>query len=280
MSAFPSLTLPYGTSSTPLSPQDIAVNQNFLGPNYFANGTSIDSNTLALASLRNPYLQQNPYASASYDTTSYLNPYADLSTYGYDDPARLQQAKNEVPLARIGLQQFQQQLAFQDRSETRQLGFQNKSEQRQLAFVDRESVRDLGLQERQLKLLDKKDERGFFGNLLGTIVPSVIGLIANNQQGAREERMFKYAQANKVDDIKDEYRIKSLKDRIAQLERKLDRYKDDDEDERSVKKSKKRKVYKRKDDDDAEIRTVDRYGDSSWVVVKSKSTAKSSAKSS
>jgi hypothetical protein len=299
MSAFPNHTLPFASSSSFVAPQELPVNQQFYGPNYLVNGASVDSNTFSLASIQNPYLQQNPYAASTYS-----NPYSDLSSYGvgtdfhqashlsrlhHNDPARLQRAKNEVPLARIGLEQFQHQLGFQDRSETRQLGFaersdirglgfQDKSETRQLAFADRASVRDLGLQEKQLKLLDKKDERNFFGTLLGTIVPSVIGLISNNQQGAREERMFKFAQQNNIKDVKDDYEAKyekkKLLDRIAQLERKLDRYKDDDYDDRKVKKTKKRK---RKDDDDYGVRTVDKYGDSSWVVVKAKASAKSTS---
>ncbi len=283
--------LPFATSAPLLSPQDLAVNQNFYGPNYLVNGASVDSNTLALASLRNPFLQRNPFLNANE-----LNSFDDLSTFGVgsdftqaallsnlhqSSPALLQRAKNEVPLARIGLQQFQHQLAFQDKSEELQLGFQNISEQRQLAFADRTSVRDLGLQKEQLKLEDTKNERGFLGNLIGTLAPAFIGLISSNQQGAREERMFKYAQQNKVDDVKEKYETKDrtdeLKRRIAQLERKLDRYRDNDDDyrddhDRTVKPKKKRK---RKDDDDYGVRTVDKYGDSSWVVVKAKASAKS-----
>ena len=247
--------VPATTASNLLTQQDLAVNQNFFGPNYIGTGASVDANALSLASLRNPYLQQNSFLNANT-----LNSFGDLSTFGIgtdftqaallshfnqNNPALLQQAKNEVPLARIGLQQFRHQLAFQ-----------GQSEERQFAFADRRDLRDLGLQEKQLKLLGQKDERGFLGNLIGTLAPTLIGLFKNNQDGAREERMFKYAHQNKVDDVKDEYRIKSLKDRIAQLERKLD-LKDSaaDCDDTKLKKKKKTKHG-------------DHEGYSSWTVRK------------
>ena len=258
--------VPATTASNLLTQQDLAVNQNFFGPNYIGTGASVDANALSLASLRNPYLQQNSFLNANT-----LNSFGDLSTFGVgtdftqaallshfnqNNPALLQQAKNEVPLARIGLQQFRHQLAFQGQSEERLLGFQNVSEQRQLAFADRRDLRDLGLQEKQLKLLGQKDERGFLGNLIGTLAPALIGLFKNNQDGAREERMFKYAQANKVDDVKDATHIQALKRRIAQLERKLD-LKDSaaDCDDTKLKKKKKTKHG-------------DHEGYSSWTVRK------------
>ncbi len=232
--------VPATTASSLLTQQDLAVNQNFFGPNYIGTGASVDANALSLASLRSPYLQHNSFLNANT-----LNSFGDLSTFGVgtdftqaallshfnqNNPALLQQAKNEVPLARIGLQQFRHQLAFQ-----------GQSEERQLAFADRRDLRDVGLQERQLKQFDKKEERHFLGTLLSTIVPSVLGLISNNQQGTREERMFKYAQANKGDDVKDATHIQALKRRIAQLERKLGlKDKDDDCDDTKLKKKKKK----------------------------------------
>jgi hypothetical protein len=256
--------VPATTASSLLTQQDLAVNQNFYGPNYIGTG----ANALALGSLRNPYLQQSPFLNANT-----LNSFGDLSTFGVgtdlsqagllshfnqNNPALLQQAKNEVPLARIGLQQFRHQLAFQGQSEERLLGFQNVSEQRQLAFANGRDLRDLGLQEKQLQLLGKKDERGFWGNLIGTLAPALIGLFKNNQDGAREERMFKYAQQNKVDDVKDATHIKALKRRIAQLERKLG-LKDDDCADTKLKKKKKTKHDDHKHKDE---------GYSSWTVRK------------
>jgi hypothetical protein len=256
--------VPATTASSLLTQQDLAVNQNFYGPNYIGTG----ANALALGSLRNPYLQQSPFLNANT-----LNSFGDLSTFGVgtdlsqagllshfnqNNPALLQQAKNEVPLARIGLQQFRHQLAFQGQSEERLLGFQNVSEQRQLAFANGRDLRDLGLQEKQLQLLGKKDERGFWGNLIGTLAPALIGLFKNNQDGAREERMFKYAQQNKVDDVKDATHIKALKRRIAQLERKLGLEDDDCANTKLTKKKKtKHDDHKHKNE-----------GYSSWTVSK------------
>jgi hypothetical protein len=286
--------VPATTASNLLTQQDLDVNQNFIGPNYLVNGASVDSNTLALASLRNPFLQRNPFLNANA-----LNSFDDLSTFGVgsdftqaallsnlhqSSPALLQRAKNEVPLARIGLQQFQHQLAFNDRSETRQIGFQDKSETRQLGFQNVSEQRQLAFADRadsrSFELQNKKDERSFWGNLIGSLAPAVIGLFKNNSDGAREERMFKYAQSNKVNDIKEAYEQKyekqKLMDRIAQLERKLDRYKDHDDD--TVKKPKKRKRKENGDNDKVRTvadRTEDPHGNSSWVVVKATAKAKS-----
>jgi hypothetical protein len=188
---------------------------------------------------------------------------------------------NEVPLAQIDLTRFKHLLAFQDRSETRQLGFQNLSEmrgfdfrnlsqQRQLDFAKLDSARDFDLQKQQLQLLSKKDDRGFWGNIIASVAPALLGFFAKNQEGSREERMFKWAHAQRE---KEDDGDKNLKNRIAKLERLLKAKIDEDDDTCStVHKKKKTKTCKHHHDNskNGTIVTRDDNGDSSWVVVRKK----------
>ena len=285
---FPPYTIPYNPPQSlsflsGVPHQSLPMNP-YLSDLYSSQGSNnLHTDGLSAIYLQQAYAQQNPYDYANssgynpyhspynyhytnsqtnpsnYDRGSYLNPYANdpYSTYGvgvnytspydttnrlygygnHNDPAQLERAKNEVPLAHIGLQQFKYQLAFQDKSEARQLAFDDKS------------------QERQLKLIDKNQERQFFGTLLTSLVPPVLNMITQNQQGDREERIFKFAQENNVATVKKDDHIESLKKRIAQLERKLERYDDDDEDEqKKVKKTKKSHHVHKHDDEDSESR--------------------------
>jgi hypothetical protein len=94
-----------------------------------------------------------------------------------------------------------------------------------------------------------------------------LGYFAKNQEGSREERMFKWAHAQREKDDGDE----KVKNRIAKLERLLKAKNDDDEDTCStVKKKKKTKTCKHKSSNKKYIVTEDNKGDSSWVVVRDK----------
>jgi hypothetical protein len=270
------LDLTFGTPTASLLPSllrpDATVNQQFLGPNYLVNGAAVDSNTLSLATLQNTLLNQTT-------ASGLLNPLAGLSSLGLGtdltqatllnqlyqhNPHRF---ANEVPLAQIDLTRFKHLLAFQDRSETRQLGFQNLSQLRQLDFAKLDSTRDFDLQKQQLQLLSKKDDRGFWGNIIASVAPALLGFFAKNQEGSREERMFKWAHAQREKDDGDE----KVKKRIAKLERLLKAKNDEDDDTCStVHKKKKTKTCKHKPSNKKYIVTEDNKGDSSWVVVRKK----------
>jgi hypothetical protein len=148
--------------------------------------------------------------------------------------------------------------------------FRNLSQQRQLDFAKLDSARDFDLQKQQLQLLSKKDDRGFWGNIIASVAPALLGFFAKNQEGSREERMFKWAHAQRE---KEDDGDKNLKNRIAKLERLLKAKIDEDDDTCStVHKKKKTKTCKHHHDNskNGTIVTRDDNGDSSWVVVRKK----------
>ncbi len=277
-------------SSSLLRP-DATVNQQFLGTNFLVNGAAVDSNTLSLANVQNI---QNMLLNRT-TASGLLDPLANLTNLGLGTdltqatlldrlyPNHPHRFANEVPLAQIDLKRFKHLLAFQDRSEERQLGFQNLSEmrgfdfrnlsqQRQLDFAKLDSARDFNLQKQQLQLLAKKDDRGFWGNIIASLGPALLGFFAKNQEGSREERMFKWAheQRYKNDDADNDGIVASLKKRIAKLERLLKAKNDDEDTCSTVSKKKKTTTCKHKPSNKKYIVTEDNKGDSSWVVVRDK----------
>ncbi len=286
------LDLTFGTLlPSLLRSQDSTVNQQFFGPNYLVNGAAVDSNTLSLANVQNI---QNMLLNRT-TASGLLDPLANLTNLGLGTdltqatlldrlyPNHPHRFANEVPLAQIDLKRFKHLLAFQDRSEERQLGFQNLSEmrgfdfrnlsqQRQLDFAKLDSARDFNLQKQQLQLLAKKDDRGFWGNIIASVAPALLGFLTKNQEGSREERMFKWAheQRYKNDDADNDGIVASLKKRIAKLERLLKAKNDDEDTCSTVSKKKKTKTCKHKSSNKKYIVTEDNKGDSSWVVVRKK----------
>jgi hypothetical protein len=189
----------------------------------------------------------------------------------------LERANDQLPLTDIQLNYLKHKFAFADRDSERnvrlqelQLGLLDQSEQRKLLLASRTNDRDFDLQKQQLQLLSKKDDRGFWGNIIASVAPALLGFFAKNQEGSREERMFKWAHEQRdKDDDGDE----KLKKRIAKLERLLKAKNDDGEDTCStVKKKKKTKTCKHHHDNskNGTIVTRDDNGDSRWVVVRKK----------